>query len=52
MLHLILGGAAVHRCDRRIIFIDGFSRRAETATRMILFCNLIAAPEFRLALGT
>jgi len=25
-LHLILGGAAVYRCDNWLIFIDGFSR--------------------------
>jgi hypothetical protein len=26
MLHWILGGAAVHRCDKRIVFSIGFSR--------------------------
>jgi hypothetical protein len=26
VLHLILGGAAVYRCDNWLIFIDGFSR--------------------------
>jgi len=25
-LALILGGAAVHRCDNWLVFIDGFSR--------------------------
>jgi hypothetical protein len=27
MLPLILGGAAVHRCDNRFVFESGFSRR-------------------------
>jgi hypothetical protein len=26
VLHLILGGAAVYRCNNCLIFIDGFSR--------------------------
>jgi hypothetical protein len=26
MLRLILGGAAVHRCDKRPVFSTGFSR--------------------------
>jgi len=26
ILHLILGGAAVYRCDNWLVFIDGFSR--------------------------
>jgi hypothetical protein len=26
ILFLLLGGAAVHRCDNRLVFSDGFSR--------------------------
>jgi hypothetical protein len=26
ILSLILGGAAVHRCDHRLVFSSGFSR--------------------------
>ena len=36
-VHLILGGAAVYRCDNRLIFIDGFSRCDQTAAQEALF---------------
>jgi hypothetical protein len=36
-LHLILGGAAVYRCDNWRIFGTGFSRCGQTAARKTLF---------------
>ena len=37
ILRLILGGAAVHRCDKKHISNVGFSRCGITAARKILF---------------
>jgi hypothetical protein len=46
MLHLILGGAALQRCDNWLVFSIGFSRCGQTATQKILFPRLFgrAAP--------
>jgi hypothetical protein len=40
-LHLILGGAAVHRCDNSPTFNGGFSRRGQTVTQEILFPQVV-----------
>jgi hypothetical protein len=37
LLHLILGGAAVHRCDNRLLFSTGFSRLGQNADRERVF---------------
>jgi hypothetical protein len=42
ILRLILGGAAVHRCDKQHISNVGFSRRGNTAARKILFRSRLA----------
>jgi hypothetical protein len=36
-LRLFLGGAAVYRCDNRLIFSAGFSRCGDTSARKTLF---------------
>jgi len=36
-LHLILGGAAVHRCDNRLVLNAGFSCRGHAARVKALF---------------
>jgi hypothetical protein len=36
-LRLILGGAAVYRCGKWLVFRIGFSRCGETATWKVLF---------------
>jgi hypothetical protein len=33
ILHLVLGGAAVHRCDKGLCFKSGFSRCGQTGCR-------------------
>ncbi|HME32403.1 MAG TPA: hypothetical protein VKG65_06610 [Terriglobales bacterium] len=37
LLRLILGGAALQRCDDRLILSTGFSRCGETAAQKIFF---------------
>ncbi len=37
VLRLILGGAAVYRCDKWLVFRIGFSRCGETAPWKVLF---------------
>jgi len=37
MLHLILGGAALQRCDNRFVLTSGFSRRGQAVRREGLF---------------
>jgi hypothetical protein len=36
-LRLLLGGAAVYRCDNRLVFSVGFSRCCDTSSRKTLF---------------
>jgi hypothetical protein len=37
MLHLILGGAALQRCDNQSVFTSGFSRRGQVVRGEGLF---------------
>jgi hypothetical protein len=39
---LLLGGAAVYRCDKRFVFNAGFSRWGNAAARETLFRNLVS----------
>jgi hypothetical protein len=41
MLHLILGGAALQRCDNRLVFSGGFSRWGYDAGRKKGFSALL-----------
>ena len=40
--HWILGGAAVYRCDKEIVFIAGFSRRGRLQPKKHLFRKLLS----------
>ena len=44
MLNLILGGAAVYRCDNGLIFNVGFSRCGNTAAQETLFPQPVQPP--------
>src|SRR5271170_4493572 len=45
---LVLGGAAVYRCDNRLVFSVGFSRCADTSARKTLFPQpVLAIPQLR-----
>jgi len=37
VLHLILGGAALQRCDNRFVFTSGFSRRGQAVRHERIF---------------
>jgi len=41
MLHLILGGAALQRCDMRIVFSSGFSHWGHDAGRDRVFSQVV-----------